>query len=74
MTIPRGQVMDKVVALTKRRGFIFPSSEIYGGLSGFYEYGPYGVLPMFDRLVSIPSLALWNHKQPRGLGGCRTAA
>jgi glycyl-tRNA synthetase len=35
--------MDKVVALTKRRGFIFPSSEIYGGVSGFYDYGPYGV-------------------------------
>ena len=29
--------MDKVVALTKRRGFIYPSSEIYGGLSGFYD-------------------------------------
>ncbi|HBH41704.1 MAG TPA: glycine--tRNA ligase, partial [Rhizobiales bacterium] len=35
--------MEKVVALTKRRGFIFPSAEIYGGLSGFYDYGPYGV-------------------------------
>ena len=35
--------MEKVVALTKRRGFIFPSSEIYGGVSGFYDYGPYGV-------------------------------
>ena len=35
--------MEKVVALTKRRGFIFPSSEIYGGISGFYDYGPYGV-------------------------------
>ena len=35
--------MEKVVALTKRRGFIYPSSEIYGGLSGFYDYGPYGV-------------------------------
>src|SRR6266704_1412809 len=43
MTIPREQVMDKVVALTKRRGFIYPSSEIYGGLSGFYDYGPYGM-------------------------------
>src|SRR5438045_7991386 len=43
MTISRDQVMDKVVALTKRRGFIYPSSEIYGGLSGFYDYGPYGV-------------------------------
>jgi glycyl-tRNA synthetase len=35
--------MEKVVALTKRRGLIYPSSEIYGGLSGFYDYGPYGV-------------------------------
>ncbi len=35
--------MDKVVALSKRRGFIFPSSEIYGGLSGAWDYGPYGV-------------------------------
>ena len=35
--------MEKVVALTKRRGFIYPSSEIYGGLSGLYDYGPYGV-------------------------------
>src|SRR5919201_4007486 len=43
MTVNRNEVMDKVVALTKRRGFIFPSSEIYGGLSGFYEFGPYGV-------------------------------
>src|SRR5205809_6795876 len=43
VTVPRDQVMDKVVALAKRRGFIFPSSEIYGGLSGFYDYGPYGV-------------------------------
>jgi glycyl-tRNA synthetase len=43
MAVPRDQLMDKVVALTKRRGFIYPSSEIYGGLSGFYDYGPYGV-------------------------------
>ena len=43
MTVPRDQLMEKVVALTKRRGFIYPSSEIYGGLSGFYDYGPYGV-------------------------------
>jgi glycyl-tRNA synthetase len=35
--------MEKVVSLAKRRGFIFPSSEIYGGVSGFYDYGPYGV-------------------------------
>lgn len=35
-------LMDKIVALCKRRGFVFPGSEIYGGLSGFYEYGPLG--------------------------------
>ncbi len=35
--------MEKVVALCKRRGFIFQSSEIYGGVSGLYDYGPYGV-------------------------------
>jgi glycyl-tRNA synthetase len=36
--------MDKVVALAKRRGFVFPTSEIYGGLGSTYDYGPYGTL------------------------------
>ena len=36
--------LDKVVALCKRRGFIFQSSEIYGGLASTYDYGHYGVL------------------------------
>lgn len=35
-------LMEKIVSLCKRRGFIFPSSEIYGGLSGTWDYGPYG--------------------------------
>ena len=35
--------MDELVALCKRRGFIFQSSEIYGGLQGLYDYGPLGV-------------------------------
>lgn len=35
--------MTKLVALCKRRGFIFQSSEIYGGINGFWDYGPYGV-------------------------------
>lgn len=35
--------MEKLVSLCKRRGFIFPASEIYGGLGGSYTYGPYGV-------------------------------
>ncbi len=36
-------VMDKLVSLCKRRGFIFPGSEIYGGLKGTWDYGPMGV-------------------------------
>jgi glycyl-tRNA synthetase len=36
--------MDKITALAKRRGFVFPSSEIYGGLGSTYDYGHYGVL------------------------------
>jgi len=34
--------MEKIVSLCKRRGFIYPSSEIYGGMSGFWDYGHYG--------------------------------
>ena len=36
-------LMEKLTALSKRRGFIFPSSEIYGGINGFWDYGPLGV-------------------------------
>jgi len=36
--------MDKIVSLCKRRGIIFPSSEIYGGIGSSYDYGHYGVL------------------------------
>ena len=36
--------MEELVALCKRRGFLFQSSEIYGGLNGFWDYGPLGVL------------------------------
>jgi len=35
--------MEKIVALCKRRGFIFQDSEIYGGQNGFWDYGPLGV-------------------------------
>ncbi|MHB9026772.1 MAG: glycine--tRNA ligase [Armatimonadota bacterium] len=35
--------MDQIVSLCKRRGFIFPGSELYGGLQGTYDYGPLGV-------------------------------
>jgi glycyl-tRNA synthetase len=36
--------MERIIQIAKRRGFIFPSSEIYGGLSGFFDYGHVGVL------------------------------
>src|SRR3954471_2637135 len=35
-------LMEAIVSLAKRRGFIYPSSEIYGGLNGFFDYGPLG--------------------------------
>jgi len=41
--VPSKVDMDKLVSLCKRRGFIFPSSEIYGGLGACYDYGPLGV-------------------------------
>jgi len=36
-------LMEKIVSLCKRRGFVFPGSEIYGGLAGTYDYGHYGL-------------------------------
>src|SRR3989338_2171069 len=36
-------LMEKIVSLCKRRGFVFPSSEVHGGFAGFYDYGHYGV-------------------------------
>ncbi len=36
-------LLEKVVNLAKRRGFVYPSSEIYGGIAGFWDYGPYGI-------------------------------
>ena len=37
------KTMDKIVALCKGRGFIYPGSEIYGGLANSWDYGPLGV-------------------------------
>ena len=39
----KGDLMEKLVSLCKRRGFVFQSSEIYGGFNGFWDYGPYGI-------------------------------
>lgn len=41
-TAPEAKSMDDLVALCKRRGFVYPASEIYGGLRGFWDYGPLG--------------------------------
>ena len=44
MSEPTGnERMERIVALAKRRGFVFPASDIYGGINGFWDYGPLGV-------------------------------
>lgn len=69
-------LMEKIVSLTKRRGFIFPGSEIYGGLAGTYDYGPLGLtlkknieqlwwkqfVDMRDDMYGIDSAILMNSK------------
>ena len=42
MPEPENSLMDRLVALSKRRGFVYPASEIYGGLNGFWDFGPLG--------------------------------
>jgi glycyl-tRNA synthetase len=54
-------LMDKLVALCKRRGFIFPGSEIYGGLANTYDYGPLGT----ELLRNIKNLWWKNFVQER---------
>ncbi len=48
--------LEDLVSLTKRRGFVYPSSEIYGGFSGVYDYGPYGV-----ELINNLKAAWWKY-------------
>ncbi|OHA88322.1 MAG: glycine--tRNA ligase [Candidatus Zambryskibacteria bacterium RIFCSPHIGHO2_01_FULL_43_25] len=48
--------MEKIVSLCKRRGFIFQGSEIYGGLSGMWDYGPLGVA-LRDKITAL----WWKH-------------
>ncbi|MFQ5462056.1 MAG: glycine--tRNA ligase [Phycisphaerae bacterium] len=66
--MPTGMAnMEKIVSLCKRRGFIFPASEIYGGLNGFWDYGPLGV-----ELKNNLRDAWWNdmvHHTPAGPNG-----
>src|SRR3989344_8544912 len=44
MVLKNIDLMEKIVSLCKRRGFVYPSSEIYGGFSGVWNYGHYGVI------------------------------
>lgn len=50
------KMIDKLVSLAKRRGFVFPSSEIYGGFAAIYDYGHYGIL-----LKNNIQQAWWKH-------------
>lgn len=43
-TKEKDDLMEKITSLCKRRGFVYPSSEIYGGVAGIYDYGHYGTL------------------------------
>src|SRR5580700_4264498 len=42
MPVPETSLMNRLVSLCKRRGFVYPASEIYGGLNGFWDFGPLG--------------------------------
>ncbi len=48
MNMSDNNLMEKIVSLAKRRGFIFPGSEIYGGLKGTWDYGPLGAELKFN--------------------------
>ena len=72
--------MDKIVSLCRRRGFVFPSSEIYGGLGSTFDYGHYGVLvknnirarwleAMVQERDDIVADRLGDHPPSAGLGG-----
>ena len=50
--------MESIVSLCKRRGFLFQSSEIYGGLQGFWDYGPLGVEPVSYTHLTLPTILL----------------
>jgi len=68
--------LQDIVSLAKRRGFIYPGSEIYGGMAGFYDYGPLGnelkfnikqswwrnMVQMRDDVVGISAAIIMNPK------------
>ena len=74
--------MDKVVTLAKHRGFVFPGSEIYGGLANTWDYGPLGVelkitlKSMVAKVCSTISIQRWIRcsyfNEPKNLGSFRS--
>ena len=61
------KLMEKVVSLAKRRGFVFPSSEIYGGQANTYDFGPYGVA-----LKNNIKQSWWKFYESKNMGSIRT--
>jgi glycyl-tRNA synthetase len=65
-----GKPMDAIMALCKRRGFIYQASEIYGGINGFWDYGPLGAQlkknlreAWWQDMIMVPA---WGRKGPNG--------
>ncbi len=59
--------MEELVSLTKRRGFVFQASEIYGGLAGFWDYGPYGTELAKNIRDAWWKAFVWKHDNVVGL-------
>lgn len=59
--------MDELTSLSKRRGFIFQSSEIYGGIGGFWDFGPYGVELANNIKAAWWKAFVWKHHNIVGL-------
>ena len=60
---PNPELFDKIVNLSKRRGIVFQSAEIYGGFRSTYDYGPIGVL-----LLRNVNCLLYTSPSPRDRG------
>ena len=60
---PNPELFDKIVNLSKRRGIVFQSAEIYGGFRSTYDYGPIGVLLL--RNVKDQCCLLYTSPSPR---------
>lgn len=59
--------LEEIVSLAKRRGFVFQASEIYGGLAGFWDFGPYGVELVKNIKDSWWKAFVWRHANIFGL-------